>query len=95
MISYDAVIRELEKHIHQAGQRSSEAKMREELSAIRALCDLALQSDKSPTPHTVMPKMIGETVQDLSHSSVSSMPKSLTANKLEEEDANGDSLFDF
>ena len=42
-----------------------------------------------------IPKMMTTTVPPLTQKTSVQMPQSLTANKLEENDANGDSIFDF
>lgn len=89
MISYDAIIKELQKQIVQAQQATSTSEKREAFSAIRALCDVALQTNESsvqPTSFTA-PSQPTQVVQ--------TPPVPTQANKLHEPDANGDSLFDF
>ncbi|GED20594.1 MULTISPECIES: DUF5327 family protein [Kurthia] len=84
MISYDAIIKELQKQIAQAQQAASTSEKREAFSAMRALCDVALQTNEpsvQPTSFTAP--------------SQPTPPVPTQANKLHEPDANGDSLFDF
>lgn len=81
MISYEAIVAQIEKHLVQAKQQSAEAGLREQLAAIQALCEVALQTGKPMT----------QPVQTIAAS-----PSLVTsATKLEERDANGESLFDF
>lgn len=95
MISYQAVLEELAKHIVQAQSAESEAQIREELSAIRALCDVGLHNEmqKSSQP-SIIPKMMN-TPNPPQKQTSSQIVRNLTTNKLEEDDANGDSIFDF
>ncbi|MER1984275.1 MAG: YwdI family protein [Solibacillus sp.] len=82
MISYEVIVAQIEKHLVQAKQNQSEAVLREQLTAIHALCEVALQTGD---------KQITRPVQ-----TVSASPSVMTsATKLEEQDANGESLFDF
>lgn len=94
MISYDMIIAELEKQLYEAKNTQSEQQKREALSAIKALCDVALQSEKtaaaSPIVQPAMTAMIAPVMQQ---SPTVISPNQV--NKLQEEDANGDSLFDF
>ncbi|MGG0655071.1 YwdI family protein [Rummeliibacillus pycnus] len=96
MISYEAIVAELAKHIAQVQSVKSEAQMREEFAAIRALCDVALHNEESQlAKNDSIPKMMQDTVKLLPQQTSMQVPQSLTANKLEEDDANGDSIFDF
>lgn len=89
MISYDAIIKELQKQIAQAQQAASTAEKREVFSAMRALCDVALQTNEP----SVQPSSF--TVPSQPTQVVPTPPVPTQANKLNEPDANGDSLFDF
>lgn len=82
MISYEAIIQQIEKHVIQAKQGSSEAILREQLTAIQALCEVALQ--------TTDKKVDVPSVQSIAVTTA--VP---SATRLEEQDANGESLFDF
>lgn len=80
MISYQAVLQQLEKQVDEAKKATSEQQMRESLTAVRALCDvvLARPAEGSQTQHKPIPKM-----------------PTISAKMEEEDGANGDSLFDF
>lgn len=96
MITYQAVIAELAKHVAQAQSAESEAQKREELSAIRALCDVALHNEtqQSSQPN-IIPKMMINTANPLQKQTSEQIVHNLNTNKLEEDDANGDSIFEF
>lgn len=84
-VGHERVIAEIEKHAHQA-RTADAAKMRESLAAIRALCDLLLDGEQSaaaPAPRTI-PLSASPAPQPV-----------LSEKKLEEDGANGDSLFEF
>lgn len=92
MISYDRIIAEMGRQLSVARQTNDEGAMREALSAIRSLCEVALSDGTgleraSRPPEKVIPKM-------LSTSEVQS-PTSFDGKLLEESDANGGSLFEF
>lgn len=96
MISYEIVIAELAKHLATAQSVKSEARVREELSAIRALCDVALHNEViQPSPNINIPQGKANTLHGVPQQTSTPLASSLTQNKLEEEDANGDSIFDF
>ncbi|KOS66515.1 uracil-DNA glycosylase [Lysinibacillus contaminans] len=88
MISYQAVLQQLEKQLDEAKKAASEQQMRESLTAVRALCDVVLTQsiETSKTQPKHIPQMLtqGPTQQVL-----------YTAKMDEEDGANGDSLFDF
>ncbi|HEY9570522.1 MAG TPA: DUF5327 family protein [Metalysinibacillus sp.] len=80
MISQQSVIHEMEKQLQQAKQAQSEAELKASLTAIQALCNVALHD----TAHT-KPTLLGQAIT----------APAVAQPKLEEDDANGDSLFDF
>lgn len=84
-VGHERVIAEIEKHARQA-RAGDDAKMRESLAAIRALCDLLLEGEQQPA--TTAPRAIPLTA------SPAPQPV-LSEKKLEEDGANGDSLFEF
>lgn len=92
------IIAELEKQIVYAKRTLSLQEKREALTAVRALCDVALQSEM-PTKQTL--QQVNTSVIPTMQQNTTVMQKSSTmntqnqANKLIEADANGDSLFDF
>lgn len=93
MISYEMIFAEIEKQIQFAKDGTSDQKSRESLAAIKALCDVALQSKESqvtsaaPTTYVAPPQTVVPPQQSVVTTS--------QVNKIHEEDANGDSLFDF
>ncbi|MFJ7736140.1 YwdI family protein [Lysinibacillus sp. NPDC097287] len=88
MISYQAVLQQLEKQLDEAKKAPSEQQIRESLTAVRALCDvvLAQPTKGSKTQPKHIPQMLTQ----------SPTQQMVYTAKLDEEDgANGDSLFDF
>lgn len=88
MISYQAILQQLEKQLDEAKKASSEQQIRESLTAVRALCDVVLaqpaEGAKSQPKH--IPQMLTQ----------SPTQQMVYTAKIDEEDgANGDSLFDF
>lgn len=90
MISYEIVLASLEKHISEAKQADTEQQMREEISAIKALCDVLLNT---PTKNVQLPQHQLQTVKSVSLTM--SQPVIQNQPKLQEDGANGDSIFDF
>lgn len=87
MISYDRIISEMERQLSVAQRANDERAMREALSAIRSLCEVALGENSASQEEKVVPKMLtAPDVQSISP---------LEGKPLVEEDANGGSLFDF
>lgn len=78
------ILTEIEKHTAQA-KNAEPARVRESVAAIRALCDLLLNDEA--LPESSRPK-----ATPLASPQVKTVP---SINKLKEEDANGDSLFEF
>ncbi|WP_422124052.1 YwdI family protein [Planococcus sp. X10-3] len=86
-VGHERVITEIEKHARQA-RGGDAAKTRESLAAIRALCDLVLEGEEQPAASLPAPRAVPL--------SASPAPQPvLSEKKLEEEGANGDSLFEF
>jgi len=86
MIPYNRLLLEMERQLSTAKQAGDEQAMREALSALRSLCEVALSGhERKESP--VFPKMLS--------TDRSTTPVSLEGKVLEEEDANGGSLFDF
>lgn len=80
MIPLSRIMAEIEKQASTARLHSAdESNIRESLVAIRALCDVALE-ERSSRPHPVQ-VLETQTIR--------------TSEPLKEDDANGDSLFDF
>lgn len=90
MITYESIVKQIEKLTTEAAHASTEQQAREKLAAIRALCDVVLDEKiSSPKPASI--NSMSTTIS----SPVYTQPVAIPAQKLEEEDANGDSLFDF
>lgn len=81
MISYQRLFDEIERYTTQARNTKDEQQLRELFSAIRALCDVALNKERHTSPTQALQQVGGSPV--------------LHSTKLEEDDANGDSIFDF
>ena len=77
----------MERQLSVAKQANEESTMREAFSAVRSLCEVALGGENN-RESKVFPKMLstGNTVPSIN---------ALEGKPLEEEDANGGSLFDF
>lgn len=90
MITYESIVKQIEKLTTEAAHASTEQQAREKLAAIRALCDVVLDEKiSSPKPASI--NSMSSTIL----SPVYTQPVAIPAQKLEEDDANGDSLFDF
>ena len=90
MITYDTIVKQIEKLTTEAANAASEQQTREKLAAIRALCDIVLDEKVgSPQPASIT------SISTISRSPVYTQPVAIPSQKLEEDDANGDSLFDF
>ena len=88
MISYETLLEQLDKHIQQAKLASNEQQFREALVATKALCDVVLQLPSTSTPSSTKVQYSESTV---------STPSAVihTQRPLKEDDANGESIFDF
>lgn len=95
MISYETIITEIQKHAGVA--TGSDAKIREELAAIRALCDVALADNQAAPTQKVVAQQPIQQMQYVPAEPpvIQQAAPSLPTKKIHEEDANGDSLFDF
>lgn len=92
MISYETIVKQIEKHAIQAKQMREEQQIREQLAAIRALCDVVLE-DGQPVAKSSVAVPSVHNIQTTSM--MISQPLVSSSQKIEEEDANGESLFDF
>lgn len=90
MISYHTLLSSMDALVQGAKQASSEQQLREQLAAIRALCDVALQNEAQSTNQSTT--QVREVQQQ---ASIQVSPAIVPSNKLQEQDANGDSIFDF
>lgn len=94
MISTQTLLQQIEKHTQLAKSIENDQLIREQLIAIRALCELALteqSSNISVTKNQFQQQSLPQTVQ-LNRTT----QPSLQSNPLKEDDgANGNSIFDF
>ncbi|MBD8013245.1 YwdI family protein [Microbacterium sp. APC 3898] len=79
------ILNEIDRHTTRA-RNGDPAKVRDSVAAIRALCDLLLEDDQPMINHQTPRAVPLDSPQPQTVSAV---------NKLKEEDANGDSLFEF
>lgn len=89
MIPLSRVVTEIEKQANLAKVKGDEQSIRESLIAIRALCDIAL-TEQPEIKQPVVPISYAQPVQP-----TSSVPSISVGERMKEDDANGDSLFDF
>lgn len=80
MILMNRLLMEMEKQLSAAKTAGDEQSIREALAAIRSLCEVALSAEAGPVS-------ISRSVQQT--------PAVIRQEKLQEDDANGDSIFDF
>lgn len=92
MISYQTVFQEIERQLNNARHANHDNAMREALAAIRSLTEVALNGNGDKRENIVPKRM--EMPQIQSVQPVQSL-SSLEGKPLEEDGANGDSLFDF
>jgi len=85
MIPLSRVVAEIEKQVSAARLRDDESSIRESLVAIRALCNVAL--GEQVETRQVEPVRVAQPA--------STIPSISAGERMKEDDANGDSLFDF
>lgn len=86
MITYEVLLNQIEKHVNSAKTAASDQLMREQVTAVRALCDVLLNNEqKAVTDERVFPQVHQQLQQQLQ----------VQGTPLRNEDANGDSIFDF
>lgn len=90
MISYNTLLKEIEKQIQLAKSTNQTSELREHLNAIRALCDVGLvQQTNEETP---MQMVTNEQKKlEVTPTSFSTQAQRI----LDDEDGNGASIFDF
>jgi RNase P/RNase MRP subunit p30 len=86
-ISINQLLEKIESELHKAKQAGSIAKVRENVHSIKVLCELILEERDSD----LLKQAVGVTQ---SIPQVVAVP-TLTTKKLQEDEANGESLFDF
>jgi hypothetical protein len=86
-ISVNQLLEKIESELHRAKQAGNTAKVRENVHTIKVLCELILEEKDSelPRPAVGVTQAIPQVV---------AVP-TLNPKKLDEDEANGESLFDF
>jgi hypothetical protein len=88
-ISVEQLLKKMESELHKAKQAGSTVELREHVHSIKILCELILDDQGNRTVQN-LPEVVALQPQ------IQTMkPTTLSVKKLEEEEANGDSLFDF
>lgn len=98
MISYQTLLNEIEQLVANAKNVKDDHQLREQLSAIRALCNVALTNGSGSQAlqgQNVTSKQQTQVFQSNPSQSMMNNASSLNGSKLQENDANGDSIFDF
>ncbi|KGR85746.1 YwdI family protein [Lysinibacillus odysseyi] len=91
MISYDAVLAQMEQLVRHAKNTHNEQHMREQLTAVKALCEVVLGQAGSMPQHVVTAAQ-AVPLQKNQHTLIQ---QTASSDRLDEPDANGDSIFDF
>lgn len=94
-MNYEAILNEIEQQLKSARTTSETADIRARLTAIQALCNAALGGASCPASSaalTVQPSTATFVTSESNPLPVTAVAPSV---RLEEDDANGDSLFDF
>jgi hypothetical protein len=89
-ISVDQLLKKIESELHMAKQAGSTAKLRENVHSMKVLCEIILEENHQSES---IRRLAGESA--LQPVSPVLPVTSLSVKKLEEEEANGDSLFEF
>ena len=92
MISYQQVAAQIQTYTQRLQVATSDAERRECFAAIKALCDVGLATGPAPSQSVAAPPVQTVPTQ-VSPPVTPSVP--LSGKRFEEDDANGDSLFDF
>ncbi|MEK4630000.1 MAG: YwdI family protein [Solibacillus sp.] len=96
MITYNTIVEQIEKLAIEASKSTNEQYVREQLTAIRALCDVVLvQKNTQATKSQVITGAMNVVNSNSVIASTFAQPLLNSSQKLDEDDANGESLFDF
>jgi hypothetical protein len=88
-ISVEQLLKKMESELQKAKQAEGTTKLRENVHSIKILCELILEDQGMGSVRSLSEVVaLQPKIQTIT-------PPSLTVKKLEEEEANGDSLFDF
>lgn len=93
MISYEQLLKEMKRQVDVAQATNDERVVREAVTAVKALCEVML-GDRQTTQQPVQSQRQVVQRTPVTANEVQSIP-STTSKPLVEEDANGDSLFEF
>jgi hypothetical protein len=88
-ISVEQLLKKMESELHKAKLAESTVELREHVHSIKILCELILDDQGNRTVQN-LPEVLA-----LQPQIQTIKPTTLSVKKLEEEEANGDSLFDF
>ncbi|NMD72322.1 YwdI family protein [Bacillus sp. DNRA2] len=88
------LLQKMEEEIRKAQTTSSEANIRERVQAIKTLCELVLDEAGSDVQVKAIPAL-GVGVSSSMFQAQSQPVRQPPGRKLDEDEANGDSLFDF
>ncbi|WP_353050253.1 YwdI family protein [Bacillus sp. ISL-47] len=88
-ISVQKLLGKMEKELLEAKNSSSEARIRERVQAIKSLCEIVLE--ESDTGSTSVAASVSHTYSAPAAQPANLLPKKMKMN----DEANGDSLFDF
>jgi hypothetical protein len=91
-ISVEQLLKKMESELHKAKQAEGSVQLRENVHSIKVLCELILE-DSALKSRSV--RGLSEAVALQQPQIQTITPTTLSVKKLEEEEANGDSLFDF
>lgn len=83
------ILTKIEKLTAQARQASTEQQAREKFAAIHALCEVVLGEQKTEMQQPASVPTIPASLPNFTQ------PVAIPSQKLQEDDANGDSIFDF
>ncbi|WP_153730315.1 YwdI family protein [Sporosarcina obsidiansis] len=92
MISSEQLLVEIEQQVRLARHAANEQTRREAVSAVRALCNVMLSNSATETGKLTFQHKPNNLPQ---HASIGKPVTSLQEQPMREEDANGESLFDF
>ncbi|MGM9948895.1 MAG: YwdI family protein [Lysinibacillus sp.] len=93
MISYEAVLIQMERLVQNAKQSQNEQYVREQLTAVKALCDVVLVQPSELSPRQGM--SASSAVPAMQANPGTFLQQTASSDRLQEPDANGDSIFDF
>ncbi|GKU83719.1 YwdI family protein [Niallia sp. NCCP-28] len=93
-ISVQQLLMKMEDQVKEAKASESDSRIRERVHAIKSLCELILEQ-KDQSEHSVAYQQMVPQAAPIQHVSFSSAPQPIQTQKLNTEEGNGDSLFDF